>query len=454
MLRFFVRHLITGRPMFKATRIPLPALSPTMESGTIVSWEKKEGDKLNDGDLLAEIETDKATMGFETPEEGYLAKIVIPAGTKNVPLGKLLCIIVDDENEISQYKDFVDDGQTADASSSAPPAPSPPAASIPAPPLPPQPVPAQRPQTAPPTPFQPSTPQPTAGQQSIMPGGRVFATPLARKLARDSGITLSGSGSGPQGRIVAADLKSQPQSVGTGDFQSSSSSFNDLSLSNMRQIIARRLTESKQTIPHYYLTVDLEVDELLKLRTSVNKMLEPENIKVSINDFIVKASALACRQVPEVNSSWHETFIRQYNSVDVNVAVSTDAGLITPIVFNAENKGVKQISMETKSLAERARAGKLQPHEFHGGTFTISNLGMFNISHFSAVINPPQAAILAVGSVRKTFIPHNGDDSQLKTANMLQVTLSCDHRVVDGAVGAVWLRWFRQYIEKPFTMIL
>lgn len=420
-----------------------------MESGSIVSWDKSEGDQLNEGDLLAEIETDKATMAFETPEEGYLAKILVPAGTKGVPLGKPLCIIVETEEEAAKFKNMSIEealassggSSSGSAAQSQPESQSPPQASQPAQAL------------TPPAPSAPA-PQQQFAQMSQPAGDRTFASPLAKRLAREMGVQLPQSGSGPHGRVVAEDLKSAPSASSQAmPAMASAEEYIDIPLTNMRQTIAKRLTLSKQSIPHYYLTVNLKIDELLQLRGRVNEMLAKDNVKLSVNDFIVKAAALACKQVPQVNSMWQETFIRQFNRVDVNVAVSTDSGLITPIVFNADNKGIQQIGTEIKSLAEKARSGKLQPHEFQGGTFTISNLGMFDISHFTAVINPPQSAILAVGSTQQTVVPSESDE-KFRITNTLNVTLSCDHRVVDGAVGAQWLKSFRRYMEKPFTMLL
>lgn len=443
----------------RITRVPLPALSPTMESGSIVSWDKKEGDSLGEGDLLAEIETDKATMAFETPEEGFLAKILVPAGTKGVPLGQPLCIIVEDEADVEKFKNFsIEEAIAAAGGSEGAPSPPPeaPKASAPPPPAPSQPS------------YAPPPPQHTTTASSPPPAqshDRTFASPLAKKLARDMGLQLPTSGSGPNGRVVADDLRGL--SAGAGATSSSApppppppasdAEYIDIPMTSMRQTIAKRLTQSKQTIPHYYLTVNLKVDELLQLRQNVNKMLAKDNVKLSVNDFIVKAAALACKKVPQVNSIWQETYIRQYNRVDVCVAVSTYSGLITPIVFNAENKGIQDIGTEIKGLAERARQGKLQPHEFQGGTFTISNLGMFDINHFTAVINPPQSAILAVGTTQQVVVPvaePEADGEKFKVTNTLNVTLSCDHRVVDGAVGAQWLQWFRKYMERPFSMLL
>ncbi|GBM06225.1 Dihydrolipoyllysine-residue acetyltransferase component of pyruvate dehydrogenase complex, mitochondrial [Araneus ventricosus] len=420
-------------------RVPLPALSPTMEMGTIVSWEKKEGDKLNEGDLLAEIETDKATMGFETPEEGYLAKILVPAGSKDVPLGKLLCIIVSNEADIAAFKDFVDSGEAVKPAAAKPSAPPPPSSA--------------------PLPSAPPVPQPIPSVSAPSPGSgasRIFASPLARSLARDKGIDLSGvHGSGPGGRIRAQDLEGAVPSTPAGmPAAAPSSQFIDIPMTNMRQVIARRLLQSKQTIPHYYLSIDVQMDRILRLRAQLNDMLQKDGVKLSVNDFIVKAAALACKKVPEVNSSWMDTFIRQFNSVDVSVAVSTDAGLITPIVFRADAKGLSTISSDTKTLASKAREGKLRPEEFQGGTFTISNLGMFGIKNFSAVINPPQSCILAVGNTESTLIPDETSEKGFRAAKMMSVTLSCDHRVVDGAVGAQWLVHFKKLLEQPELMLL
>lgn len=441
---FQCKQFCSGLPSHH--KVPLPALSPTMEMGTIVSWEKKEGDKLNEGDLLAEIETDKATMGFETPEEGYLAKILVPAGSKDVPLGKLLCIIVSNEEDIAAFKDYKDTGDTITPVAKAT-APPPPTEQFMPPTAPPAPAASHPPS------FQPVSPLP----KDL---GRVLASPLAQKLAAEKGIDLhTVKGSGPGGRIRAQDVETaQPIGVPAVGISvhamPSSTQFVDIPLSSIRQVIARRLLQSKQTVPHYYLSVDVNMDSVLKLRTELNEILSKENKKLSVNDFIVKASALACKKVPAVNSSWQDTFIRQYNTVDVSIAVSTDSGLITPIVFGADKKGLAAISTETKSLAEKARIGKLRPEEFQGGTFTISNLGMFGIKSFSAIINPPQSCILAVGATESAVVPDADSDSGYNIAKIMAVTLSCDHRVVDGAVGAQWLSEFKKYLEKPQTMLL
>ncbi|KAF3840840.1 hypothetical protein F7725_006701 [Dissostichus mawsoni] len=387
-------------------KVTLPALSPTMTVGTVQRWEKKVGEKLSEGDLLAEIETDKATIGFEVQEEGYLAKIMVPEGTRDVPLGVPLCIIVERESDIAAFKDYVETGVTDVAA--PPPAPAP---------------------------FRSSRRCPPAAPRK----GRVFASPLAKKLAADKGIDLAQvSGSGPDGRITRKDIDSfvppkaapavaaapapaAPAAAAAAPAAppaAAAGTFTDVPISNIRKVIAQRLMQSKQTIPHYYLSVDVNMD-----------------------------------QVPECNSSWLDTVIRQNHVVDVSVAVSTANGLITPIVFNAHTKGLVGISSDVSALAAKARDGKLQPHEFQGGTFTISNLGMFGVKNFSAIINPPQSCILAVGGSEKRLMPADNEKG-FDVASMMSVTLSCDHRVVDGAVGAQWLAEFRKFLEKPVTMLL
>lgn len=426
-------------------KITLPALSPTMTMGTVQRWEKKVGEKLSEGDLLAEIETDKATIGFEVQEEGYLAKILVAEGTRDVPLGMPLCIIVEKESDIAAFKDYVETGV---AEVSTPP---------PAPP----PAPAAAPAAAP-------SPAPAAAAPAAPRKGRVFASPLAKKLAAEKGIDLAQvSGSGPDGRITRKDIDGfvppkaapavaaapTPAAAPAAPAPPPAGTFTDIPISNIRKVIAQRLMQSKQTIPHYYLSVDVNMDQVLELRKELNAEVKAQNIKLSVNDFIIKASALACLKVPECNSSWLDTVIRQNHVVDVSVAVSTASGLITPIVFNAHTKGLATISSDVSALAAKARDGKLQPHEFQGGTFTISNLGMFGVKNFSAIINPPQSCILAVGGSEKRLMPADNEKG-FDVASMMSVTLSCDHRVVDGAVGAQWLAEFRKFLEKPVTMLL
>uniref|UniRef100_A0ABI7ZCG8 Acetyltransferase component of pyruvate dehydrogenase complex n=1 Tax=Felis catus TaxID=9685 RepID=A0ABI7ZCG8_FELCA len=427
--------------------VVLPALSPTMTMGTVQRWEKKVGEKLSEGDLLAEIETDKATIGFEVQEEGYLAKILIPEGTRDVPLGTPLCIIVEKEEDIPAFADYRPT-EVTDLKPQAPPSPPPPVAPVP------------------PTP-QPVAPTPSATRPTTPAGpkGRLFVSPLAKKLAAEKGIDLTQvKGTGPEGRIIKKDIdsfvptKAAPAPAaavpapGPGVAPVPTGVFTDVPVSNIRRVIAQRLMQSKQTIPHYYLSIDVNMGEVLLVRKELNKMLEGRS-KISVNDFIIKASALACLKVPEANSSWLDTVIRQNHVVDISVAVSTPAGLITPIVFNAHIKGLEAIANDVVSLATKAREGKLQPHEFQGGTFTISNLGMFGIKNFSAIINPPQACILAIGASEDRLVPADNEKG-FDVASMMSVTLSCDHRVVDGAVGAQWLAEFRKYLEKPITMLL
>lgn len=445
----FCRKYSSGLP--DHYKVCLPALSPTMEAGTIVNWQKKEGDKVCEGELLAEIETDKATMGFESSEEGFLARILVSAGSTNVPVGKLLCIIVSEEDDIASFKNYVPtaaDDEVIGGSVSAP-SPSVP----PPPPPPPKPV----------AVLLESSPTPVAAAPSL-PGARLFATPFARKLAADKGIDLHAViGSGPEGRIVAEDIENFvpsaiPKSMAAPSAAiippPAATAYVDIPLSNIRQVIAKRLLQSKQTIPHYYLSVDVKMDNVIRLRKELNGILSKQNIKLSVNDFIIKASALSCLKVPDTNSSWLDTVIRQYQSVDISVAVATENGLITPIVTKADSKGLAAISQDIKSLATKAKEGKLQPHEYQGGTFTISNLGMFGVKNFCAIINPPQACILAVGGAEQRLIVDETSDQGYSSASVMSVTLSCDHRVVDGAVGAQWLSEFKRFLETPETMML
>jgi len=431
-------------------KVALPALSPTMESGTIVTWEKKEGDQVSEGDLLCEIETDKATMGFETPEEGFLAKIVIQAGAKDIPIGKLLCIIVENQEDVEKFKDFVDDGSSSAA------APPPPAAATPSP----APVAATPPPAAAP-------PQTTASAPVKSPpksGDRIFASPAAKRVAGERGVDLSlmKAGSGMDGMITSKDVENFTPPATTpamaaaplSSFPSlpTTADFTDADASTMRKVIAKRLQQSKHTIPHYYLTVECNMEKIIKLRKDINTTYEKEGVKLSVNDFIIKAVALSCKRVPECNSAWMDTFIRQFNTCDVSVAVDTGNGLITPIVTGAEKKGLSEISSSVREMAGRAKEGKLQPHEFQGGTITVSNLGMFGINQFTAIINPPQACILAVGGTEKKVVAGAGGEPTV--ASIMRVTMSCDHRVVDGAVGAQWLQHFKKFMENPQSMLL
>lgn len=411
----------------------MPALSPTMTTGNLLQWVAKEGDLLTPGDLLAEIETDKASVGFEVQEEGYLAKILVSEGTSDIPVGGLLCIMVEEEEDIAKFKDYTLESANAPQESASAPKETQESAVV-------------------------QENKENKVQQVVQQtGDRVFISPLARKTALNKGIaieSLRGSGTGPNGRVIEKDVLSykaveEPKKVEATKKEGSPSApapkvapamvaqdleFRDIPLTSMRKIIANRLLESKNTIPHYYLSVSVEMDEVLAIRGELNK---EEGVKISVNDMIVKAAALSCIKVKEVNSQWRGDSIREFANCDVSIAVSTDAGLITPIVFNANQKGLATISADTKELAGLARQSKLKPAQFTGGTFTISNLGMMGVENFTAVINPPQSCILAVGATTKqiVFCPENSH--QVKS--VMKVTLSCDHRVVDGAVGAKWL---------------
>ena len=440
-----------------ATAILMPALSPTMTEGKLAQWLKAEGDVVAAGDVLAEIETDKATMEVEAVDEGVLAKIVVPGGTEGVAVNAVIAVLADEGEDAA--------GVDVDALSTMPsPAPiaapsaAPSAASASASERAPAPAPAPAPVAAPtPAPIPLPTPAPAT---------RVFASPLARRLAGDAGIDLTAvAGSGPRGRIVKKDVEAAiaagpvpaavapaiaggPTPAPAGD-PPGMPGYDAIPHSMMRKTIARRLTESKQTAPHFYLTVDCRIDELLDLRKKLNA--NANDYKLSVNDLIIRAAALALKEVPEANASWFEDAVRMWHTVDISVAVATEGGLITPIIRGAEGKGLKAISSEMKDLAERARVGKLAPEEYQGGTFSISNLGMFGIKEFSAVINPPQGAILAVGAGEPR--PVVVDDA-LAVGTVMTCTLSVDHRVVDGAVGAAFMQVFKGLIEEPLKMLL
>lgn len=425
------------------TPVKLPALSPTMENGSIVNWAKKEGEKLNEGDLLCEIETDKATMGFETPEEGYLAKILIPAGSKGVPVGKLLCIIVQSQDQVAAFKDYKDDGEAAPA----------PAASAPAPAAPPTPAPA------------PLAPAPAAAPAAAAPStGRVYASPFARRLAELRNIRLGGQGSGLFGSVKSGDLAGMAAGAAPSDGPAAAAApmpapgatYVDLPLSGMRTTIAKRLSAAKQTIPHYQLSATVNIEKLIAMRKVVNERLakEKSDVKISMNDFIVKAVAGACKRVPAVNAHWMESFIRQFSNVDVSVAVATPTGLITPILFNADSRGIIELSKDMKALAEKARNGSLQPQEYQGGTVTVSNLGMYGITMFNAIINPPQSLILACGGLQEIVVPDKNESQGFRVGTFATFTASADHRVIDGAVGAQWMKVLKENLEDPANIIL
>ncbi len=434
-------------------QILMPALSPTMEEGKLAKWLVKEGDAVKSGDILAEIETDKATMEFEAVDEGRIGKILVPAGTEGIKVNAPIAILLVDGESASAATDIstamksIKDAVAAETK----PTPSAPAA------------------------VQASAPK--ADTAKPAPGARIFASPLARRIAQQKGLDLSAlAGSGPRGRIVKEDVEhaksgtakpaaSAPAAAGAGTAISGISPLPDARLfygkddyveiphDSMRKSIAKRLSSATALIPHFYLTIDCRIDTLMAARTRLNEA-SPRGegaYKLSVNDFIVKAAALALKRVPECNASWTDSAVLRHKHADVGVAVALDFGLITPIVFRAEEKGLAVISNEVKSLAERARTKKLKPQEYEGGSFAISNLGMFGIKDFTAVINPPHAGILAVGAGEQRAVVLNG---KVEVATVMTVTMSCDHRVIDGATGARFLQVFKQCIEEPAAMLL
>ncbi|CAI9286282.1 unnamed protein product [Lactuca saligna] len=426
--------------------IGMPSLSPTMTEGNIARWLKKEGDQVAPGEVLCEVETDKATVEMECMEEGYLAKIVHGDGAKEIQVGEVIAITVEDKADLDKFKDYKPQASDA-AAPEAPPAPTPPKEDV-----------VEKPVSTP----EPKAVKPTAASET----DRVFASPLARKLAEDNKVNLSSiKGTGPDGSIVKADIeeylasgkKDVPAAAAPKGDKSTVSAINytDIPHTQIRKVTASRLLLAKQTIPHYYLTVDTCVDKLTKLRGELNSLQEASGgKKISINDLVIKAAALALRKVPKCNSSWTNDYIRQFHDVHINVAVQTDNGLYVPVIRNADKKGLSTISEDVKTLAQKARENTLKPSDYEGGTFTVSNLGgPFGIKQFCAIINPPQAGILAVGSAERRVVPGSGA-AEFKFASYMSVTLSCDHRVIDGAIGAEWLKAFKGYIENPETMLL
>ena len=420
--------------------VTMPALSPTMEVGTLAKWHVKPGDTVKSGDIIAEIETDKATMEVEAVDEGIVIELAVPEGLENVPVGTVIL-------------------RLAGEGEGAAPAPAPAPAAVPAP----------KPEAiAAPAPTAPAPAAPVAS------GDRIIASPLARRIAEMQGLDLASiKGSGPRGRIVRADVEAAastpaaapvaiaaaPAAAAPAPVTSSAAPAAPFTsdiphtvekLGNVRKVIARRLTEAKQSIPHIYLTLDVELDALLKLRGELNKALEPRGIKVSVNDLVIKALALALRQVPKCNVSFAGDNLLVYDRADISVAVAAPSGLITPIIVGADGKAVSQIASEMKALAEKARAGKLQPHEYQGGTASLSNLGMFGIKQFEAVINPPQAMILAVGAGEKRAVV-KGD--ALAIATVMTITGSFDHRAIDGADGAELMGAVKALIESPLALV-
>ncbi len=421
------------------TEILMPALSPTMEEGTLAKWLVNVGDTVKAGDVIAEIETDKATMEVEAVDEGVVESILVAAGTEGVKVNAV----------IAKLKD--EGGAAAPAAKAAP-------AAAPA-----------KAEVAPPAKVEApkAAPAPVPAPVKAAGGARIFASPLARRLAAQAGIDLANvKGSGPHGRIVKADLANAPKGLAAPAAGAATSapaqhktleqlgiapgSYDLVPLTGMRKVIAKRLTESFRDIPHFPLTMDLEIDNLLAARTKINALLEKEGVKVSVNDIVIKASAMALKRVPAANASFTPEGIALHHDADIAMAVAIDGGLITPIIRAAQIKGLTQIAKETKDLAARARAGKLAPQEFQGGTFSVSNLGMFGIKTFSSIINEPQGAILSVGAGEQRPVVKNG---QLAIATVMSVTLTCDHRVVDGSIGAEFLLAFKAFIDDPATML-
>jgi len=429
----------------------MPALSPTMEEGTLAKWLVKEGDDVKAGDVIAEIETDKATMEVESADEGKVGKIVVEAGTENVPVGKVIAILLEDGEDAGDIGDVKQ--QAAPEKQEATKKPEAPKKKEPE-----QEKSEQEKDVAPAKKVEAKAPPASTDAK----GDRVFASPLARRLAEQSGIDLSAiEGSGPGGRIVKKDLEGKAAlqkpaaatgvpAAGPADKPAAMGDIpvEEVKLSAMRKVIAKRLTESKQTVPHFYLTVDVEMDRLIALRKEVNA---DEGVKLSVNDFLIKALAGALMKVPEANVQFAGDTLLKFGRADISVAVAIEGGLITPVIKGANTKGVGAIGQEMKDLAARAREGKLKPEEYQGGTASLSNLGMYGIKQFDAVINPPQATILAVGSAEQRPVVRDG---ALVPATVMTATLSCDHRAVDGAVGSELLTAFKALIENPIRILL
>jgi pyruvate dehydrogenase E2 component (dihydrolipoamide acetyltransferase) len=457
--------------------ILMPALSPTMEKGNLAKWLKKEGDKVKPGDVIAEIETDKATMEYEAVDEGTLAKIVVPEGTPDVPVKALIAVLAEEGEDVKAAAAAAGKGAAPKPASTAPSAPAGAAAAARASPTA-QAVPQARevPRAAPP-PSQVLSPQ--RGQREEMPvahPNRVFSSPLARRLAKEAGIELARiQGSGPHGRVIARDVEAAgsgrgimapaPPAVAPAVQAPADEkilalfepgSYEAVAHDNIRKVIARRLLEAKLTIPHFYLTLDCNIDKLLAAREEINAAAPKDKdgkpaYKISVNDFVIKALALALQRVPDANVTWTEGAMLRHKHSDVGVAVSIPGGLITPVVRHAEQKSLSVISNEMKDFAARARARKLAPQEYQGGTSAVSNLGMYGIKDFYAIINPPHATILSVGAAEERAVARNG---KIEAAHMMTVGLATDHRAVDGALGAVLLNAFKALIENPVMMVV
>ncbi len=448
----------------------MPALSPTMTDGTLAKWVKKEGDTVDSGDVLAEIETDKATMEIEAVDEGTLAKILIAEGTEGVPVNQVIALLLEDGEDVSALEGALEGA--AEAPAPAPPSP-PAAAPAPAP----QPAPEPAPQPAP----EPA-PAPAAPAPQVAAGGRVLASPLARRLAAEQGLDLSRlTGTGPRGRIVKRDVEGAPSGTAVAAAPGPAAqapaapapaapataapappinrddpllgtmpAFEAVPNSSLRKVIARRLTESARDVPHFNLSMDVGLDTLLDYRKRLNDR-EDADYKISVNDFVIKAVALALARIPDCNASYTDEATLLYKRADISVAVAIDGGLITPVVRDVGNKGLAAISAETKALALRARAGQLQPEEYQGGTFTVSNLGMFGVTSFTSILNPPQGAILSVGAGAPRAVVKNG---ALATATVMTLTMAVDHRCIDGATAAAFTKELKAILEEPLQFML
>ena len=433
-----------------AAKILMPALSPTMTDGTLARWLVAEGDEVRSGDVIAEIETDKATMEVEAIDEGVVGQLLVPEGTQNVAVNAVIAILLEEGEELANV-------DVSDASAPAPAETAP--AETPAPET------AVAPQEAAPAAAAPvapapavATPAPAAAQTQT----RLFASPLAKRIAAQNQIPLSSlQGTGPYGRIIKADVDAAIAAGGAAASQSPVSAISAalpvasggselVPHSAMRRTIAERLQLSKQQAPHFYLTVDCHIDTLLENRKQLNAQAG-DDVKISVNDMIIRAAAMAMRAVPKVNGYFEADGCRYFEDVDISMAVALDGGLVTPVIRSADKLGLAALSQTTKDLAKRARDGALSPEEYTGGGFTISNLGMFGIREFAAVINPPQSAILAVGAGEQRAVVKDGE---LAVATVMSVTLSADHRIVDGALGAQWLQAFKGFVENPVTMLL
>jgi pyruvate dehydrogenase E2 component (dihydrolipoamide acetyltransferase) len=446
--------------------ILMPALSPTMEKGNLAKWLKKEGDKVKSGDVIAEIETDKATMEVEAVDEGTIAKILVPEGTQDVAVNDVIAVLAGDGEDVKS---------AGAGAASAPPKPAPPAAAQAAPT--PAPAPAAAKPAAPPAAA--PAPQAAAPAPQANGHGRIFSSPLARRLAKEAGIEIGRiNGSGPHGRVIARDVEEAKSgkglkasaaapAAGAPALAPSMSDKQILALfepgsyqivphDGMRRTIAQRLTASVQTVPHFYLTMDCDIGKLLAAREEINAAAPKDKekkpaYKLSVNDFVIKAMAIALQRIPDTNVSWTDGGMLKHKHSDIGVAVAMPGGLITPIIRKAETKSLSTISAEMKDFAARARARKLKPEEYQGGTTAVSNLGMYGIKDFTAVINPPHATILAVGTSEERAVVRGG---KIEAAHIMSVTLSCDHRAVDGALGAELIGAFKMLIENPVMMMV